>query len=41
MGISFQNVDHSYKGAKKKEIIKALEGINLDISDKGEFIAVA
>ena len=40
MGISFQNVDHSYKGAKKKEIIKALEGINLDISEKGEFIAV-
>ena len=40
MGISFQNVDHFYKGAKKKEIIKALEGINLDISEKNEFIAV-
>ena len=40
MGISFQKVEHSYKGAKKKEIIKALEDINLDISEKGEFIAV-
>ncbi len=40
MGISFQKVEHIYKGAKKKEIIKALEDINLDISEKGEFIAV-
>lgn len=40
MGISFQHVGHTYKGAKKKEIMVALEDINLEINEKDEFIAI-
>jgi len=40
MGISFKEVDHSFRGLKKKEIYHALLDISLDINEKNEFIAV-
>ena len=40
MGISFQNVGHKYPGLKKKQYDIALENINIEISDKDEFIAI-
>lgn len=40
MSIEFENVGHAYKGVRKKDIVKAIDNINLSISDKDEFIAV-
>jgi len=40
MGISFQEVSHYYPGPKRKQITIALDDINLEISDKDEFIAI-
>lgn len=40
MGISFLHVNQTYKGARKKEIMVALEDICLDINEKNEFIAI-
>ncbi len=40
MGISFQKVSHYYPGPKRKQITVAIEDVNLDIADKGEFIAI-
>lgn len=40
MSIKFENVGHAYKGVRKKDIVKAIDNINLSISDKDEFIAV-
>ncbi len=40
MGISFQEVSHYYPGPKRKQKTIALEDINLEISDKDEFIAI-
>ena len=40
MGISFQHVDYNYPGLKKKDYTIALQDVNLDISENGEFIAI-
>ena len=40
MGISFKEVDHTFRGIKKHEIFTALENISLDINEKNEFIAI-
>lgn len=40
MSIEFEDVGHAYKGVRKKDIVKAIDNINLSISDKDEFIAV-
>ncbi len=40
MGISFNEVSHNYFGVRKKDVTKALDNINLDISDKDEFVAL-
>lgn len=40
MGISFKEVKHQYPGLKKNEYVAALNGINLDISGKDEFVAI-
>ncbi len=40
MGISFKEVGHKYRGVKRKDITIALDNINLDISDKDEFVTV-
>ena len=40
MGISFRNVSHSYYGLNKKDVTIALEDINLEISDKDEFVSI-
>ncbi len=40
MGISFQEVSHEYRGVRKKDITIALKNINLNISDKDEFVAI-
>ena len=40
MGISFQEVTHLYHGAKKKDVTIALDNININISEKDEFIAI-
>ncbi len=40
MGISFKEVSHNFKGIKKDDITVAIDNINLDISDKDEFVAI-
>lgn len=40
MGIKFEKVTHIYKGLNKKQFYVAIEDIDLDIKDEGEFIAV-
>lgn len=40
MAISFHEVDHDYSGLRKKDDVKALFDINLNIESKDEFIAV-
>ena len=40
MGISFKEVTHKYPGVKRKQFTIALDNINLDISDKNEFVAI-
>lgn len=40
MGISFKEVSHLYPGLKKNEFTGALDTINLDISDKSEFVSI-
>lgn len=40
MGISFKEVSHFYPGLKKHDYTVALDKINLDIKDKGEFVAI-
>lgn len=40
MGISFKEVKHQYLGYAKGENVAALNGINLDISEKHEFVAI-
>ena len=40
MGISFQHVDYNYPGLKRKDFTIALQDVNLDISENGEFIAI-
>lgn len=40
MGIKFEGVSHFYKGVRKNDITKALENINLNISDKDEMVAI-
>lgn len=40
MGISFNEVKHEYLGIKKIDNVDALNGINLDIDSKGEFVAI-
>ena len=40
MGISFREVTHLYHGAKKKDVTTALDNININISEKDEFIAI-
>ena len=40
MGISFKEVTHKYPGLKRKQFTLAIKDINLDISDKNEFVAI-
>ena len=40
MGISFKEVSHNFKGIKKDDITVAIDNINLNISDKDEFVAI-
>ena len=40
MGISFEQVSHQYKGVRRKDITIALSDINLNIDEKGEFVAL-
>lgn len=40
MGIEFKEVEHSYKGYKKKDVITAIKDINLNIEESDEFVAI-
>ena len=40
MEIKFINTTHNYEGVSKKDVVAAIEDVNLTISDKDEFIAI-
>lgn len=40
MGIKFEKVTHIYKGLNRKQFYIAIENIDLDINEEGEFLAI-
>lgn len=40
MGIEFKEVEHSYKGYKKNDVLTAIKDINLNINDTNEFLFI-
>ncbi len=40
MGIKFEQVEHSYRGVKRKDVVVAIKDINLNINESNEFVAI-